>query len=536
MRINIKLKEIAAGSASIIFLFTADVKGSELHQEDGILSNHSAEYVRTLNRNTSTDPDAAFYNPAGLAFMQDNGLYLSFSTQTYYVKKTHSMDFYALHKLDTEPEPVAPPHKQPWFRDCLPDEYFATLTAPALPGFDIIWKEDKWAAFLDIAVMQAALDFTYPRGLGVIDWGNLLCKETPMTTTHLIQYTRNAEATRNEMYIGITAGGAYELADWLSAGGGIRVIHAQGNMKVKVSNINYIENAGSGDVPSYPAPSESSWDIDTDTSGIGYGVILSTHLRPGGLISIFKGLEASFRAEYYLPMELEKKTNKFLAPTLIEQSGNLNIFKDGSAGKDMAYTKGNGSKTLKVTYPTTVNFGLSYLLFDWINLLSSAQISLRQARDLDGREKDYNMGYQVGGGVEFITSPKVTLSAGYLYNDFGIKPNKRTEADPLLSSHQIGAGACFHVDDTIDVNVGGFYQIFIPATSYTTEYINVSEPTNSYIRRDYDETRYSLSIGVTYKMLDGKQDNEVKKKDDDKKPDSEKVRSKGGSKRKELKA
>ncbi|HRS62735.1 MAG TPA: hypothetical protein P5554_06055, partial [Spirochaetota bacterium] len=68
---------------------------SELHQEDGILSNHSAEYVRSLNRNTSTDPDAAFYNPAGLAFMGGRGLYISVSTQTYYVKKTHSMDFYA---------------------------------------------------------------------------------------------------------------------------------------------------------------------------------------------------------------------------------------------------------------------------------------------------------------------------------------------------------------------------------------------------------------------------------------------------------
>jgi long-subunit fatty acid transport protein len=110
-------------------------------------------------------------------------------------------------------------------------------------------------------------------------------------------------------------------------------------------------------------------------------------------------------------------------------------------------------------------------MFDRIKLLSSAQISLRQNRDLGGREKDYNMGYQAGGGVEFILSPKVTLSIGYLYNDFGIKPDKRTEADPLLNSHQIGGGALFHIDENTDLNIGGFYQVFIPATAYTKEYV-----------------------------------------------------------------
>jgi len=488
---------------------------SELHQEDGILSNHSAEYVRSLNRNTSTDPDAAFYNPAGLAFMGGRGLYISVSTQTYYVKKTHSMDFYALHKLDSQALPQRPPHKQEWFRECLPDEYMAELTAPALPGVDIVWKEDGWAAFLDIAVMQAATDMTYRNGLAVLDWGTLLSEETAMTEgTHLIQYNRNAEAIRNEMYIGITLGGAYEITKWISAGGGIRFINAEGNMKIKMSNITFVEDDGSG--PNFkPMPDEEdSWDIETETKGFGFGVIAGTHLRPEPLLSLLKGLDFSFRIEYYPAMKLEKNAKRFLIPTLIEKSGKANIFKDGSDGKEMEFSQGVGEKYLKVTYPTTLNFGLSYFIFDWIKILSSLQISLRSMRDLGGREKDYTNGYQAGFGFEFILNPKVTLSIGYLYNDFGIKPDKRTEADPLLSSHQFGCGAAFTIDENLTLNIGAFYQYFIPATAYTTEYVNVSEPTVSYLRKDYDEMRYSFSAGITYRLAFSSEEKKVEKKEE----------------------
>lgn len=520
----------------ILILLSIDAAASELHQEDGIMNNHSAEYVRTLNRNTSTDPDAAFYNPAGLVFMPQNGLHISFSTQTYYVKRTHSMDFYGLQKLDTESIPGTPPHKQVWFRDCLADEYPAELTAPVVPGIDIVWKQEQWAAYFDISVMQAATDMTYPDGLAVMDWGNLLSVETGMTpTTHLIQYSRNAEAIRNEMYIGLTAGGAYKLTNWISAAGGLRFIHAEGNMKVRMDNINFIKD-DAGTISIFSPDTENKWDIDTDTSGYGFGLILSTHFKAEPLITILKGLEVSFRYEYYPGMELEKKTNRFIAPELIEKSGNLNIFKDGTPGKEMNYSEGNGEKKLKVTYPATLNFGLSYLMFDRIKLLSSAQISLRQNRDLGGREKDYNMGYQAGGGVEFILSPKVTLSIGYLYNDFGIKPDKRTEADPLLNSHQIGGGALFHIDENTDLNIGGFYQVFIPATAYTKEYVNVSEPTMSYLRKDYDEKRYSIAIGITYRILDNSKPEEAKVKTEENKPDKGKSGNKKKSKTKKINA
>ena len=521
MRKSIKYKQLQPLAIAAILFISIGGTADELHQEDGIMTNHSAEYVRTLNRNTSTDPDAAFYNPAGLAFMTNNGLHISFSSQTYYVEKKHSTDFYAL-KKDSDPA-EAPPHAQSWFRGNYPEEYSAKLLAPVLPGFDLIWKQDEWAAYLDIAVMQAAIDMTFEDGLGVMDWGNFLVYETEFDPSkqNLELYSRKARAVRNEMYLGFTVGGAYEITDWISAGGGIRIIHAQGNMKLKMTGINFV----SEDIPSspnYTITSLEDWNIDTDTEGLGYGFIFSTHFKPEGLVSLLKGFEATLRIEYYTPMELKKKTNKFLVEGPLEDSGNLDIFKDGSPSKEMTYVNSNGSKTLKVTYPATVNFGLSYMFFDRLKLMSSSQLSFRQYLDLDGREDAYNMGYQAGLGAEFILTPAITLSAGYLYNNFGIKPEERSEADALLNSHQFGGGVLLHADSNLDINIGAFYQYFIPATAYSVKYVEVTRPTYSYLKKEFKETRISVCIGATYRLFSsekssGRKDDENVKDSDSRK-------------------
>lgn len=514
-----KIKLLKAALVLAAAIHGSSAYATELNQEDGILSNHSTEYVRTLNRNTSTDPDAAFYNPAGLVFMTKDGLHISFASQTYYVHKEHTLDFYGLKKGTDAIK--APPHKQSSFLGTLQDEYGATLTAPCLPGLDIIWKQDKWAVFFDLAVMQAAMDMTFGDGLAVLTWGNLLAFETGFDpdTRNFVSFSMDAEAVRNEMYIGITLGGAYEFMNWLSAGGGLRIIHAQGNMRVKIKDVHYCTADDIMNPAELTISEGDEWDLDTDTEGLGFGIILSTHFRPEGLLPALKGLDATMRFEYYLPMELEKTTNSFEAPASIEQSGNLDIFKDGSAdpafNSGAGYGHGNGSKILKATYSPTLNFGFSYMLFDWIKLLSSFQLSFRQMRDLDGREKDYNTGFQAGLGVEFILTDKITLSTGYLYNDFGIKPECRTEADMLLSSHQLGAGGKFNVDENLDINIGAFFQYYLPSSTYYVKYVHVTEETWSYLRKDFDEVRYSVSISATYRMFSSDPDSGDSNKDTD---------------------
>jgi long-chain fatty acid transport protein len=486
-------------TAVVMALITVPLSltASRLHQEDGIFPNHSAEYVRTLNRNASTEADAAFYNPAGLAFLKGNGLHVMFSSQTYYARKEHSMDYYAI-KYDTDPY-VQTFHTRSDFESRLPDKYFAETTAPSLPDLDVIWKANRWAAYFDLSVMQAANDMTFSDGIAVMDYGNLAAQETSlaMAVTDILQgYDRSAEAVRNEMYIGVTLGGSYRILDWLSAALGLRYINARGNMKVEVTNISFTVN----NVTTY-LPPESEWDLETDTEGHGFGVIAGTHFKPGNLYSFLKGLDVSLRYEYYFPMELRKTTRSFKAPSVLEASGQLDVFKDGSQGEDMTYAHGNGSETLKVTYPQSFHIGMAYTVLKNLKVETSGELTLRQYRDLGGREDDYGFGYKAGVCVEWGFHSKIKASLGYLYNDFGIKPDKRNEADQLLSSHSIGGGLGIEVDRNITMSVGMFYMIYQPETVQYIEYTNVSAPTWHAIEKDYDERRFSVAFGITCRFL-----------------------------------
>ncbi|MDA3881538.1 MAG: hypothetical protein PF436_14200, partial [Prolixibacteraceae bacterium] len=66
-------------------------------------ANQSTQYIRTLSRNASTSIDAAYYNPAGLAKL-DNGLYLSIHNQSIFQTKTITNDFYLLNQNTFEGE------------------------------------------------------------------------------------------------------------------------------------------------------------------------------------------------------------------------------------------------------------------------------------------------------------------------------------------------------------------------------------------------------------------------------------------------
>jgi long-chain fatty acid transport protein len=466
---------------------------SRLNQEDGILPNHSAEYVRLLNRNASTSPDAAFYNPAGLAFLEAPGLWVMFSSQTYYAKRVHEMDYYGL-DVDGGGN-RATSHTADSFHGRLPNRYFAETLAPVLPDLDVVYKDDGWGVFFDLSVMQAAPKMTFPEGLAVMDWGNLAALETGYYATDdkVLVFTRDAKAVRTEYYIGGTVGGAYRVLDWLSAGLGLRYIHAQGNQYIRIKNAAAVTEAS--DLADPERLALEDWQIDTDTQGHGFGLILSVHARP------WRRFDVALRYEYYAPLTMEKETKTFLAPEAVESSGDLNIFKDGTPGDDMEYLAGNGERTLKVTYPQTVSLGIAYGLLPGLRAEASGEVSLRGQRDLGGREQDWGVGYRLGAGLAWELWPGLEASAGYVYNDFGIKPSRRTEVDPLLTSHTIGAGLGVEVDERLTLSLGGCYSVFVPEKVYTTEFTDVTAPTVHYVAKEFDEKRLSVGIGITYRFL-----------------------------------
>jgi long-chain fatty acid transport protein len=520
-------------TASLVSFVIDRAMADQLHQEDGILPNHSAEYVRTQSRNASIDADAVFYNPAGTAFMEKQGLYIMLSLQGLYDKKDSSFQLQAGAQTKVGPLgslfPWSPSTHlgQPLFyttnnKYLVPKRYPGEVITPD-PDLDIVYKGKNWSVFLYEAITQSAglSGLEYKNGVPDLDRDIMILNESvvhqaglgyipPFTTL-----IRKNNAKRDELYISGTIGGSYTFFNWLSAAIAYRFIY--GSTKQVISQIPWVvhyANDGFVDPGLFNAPVY----ISTSTYGSGYGIILGFDFKP------LESLNIGLRGEYYFPMILTKKTNKFLANPIFVQSGQLNLFADGIAPMiinskifegtlvgihsidfgimDPRYLKLIGKK-VKTTYPPSVHIGVAYNILKDLKETTSANITFPRARDLDGREKYYKpVGFRIGQSIEYTLFDMIIVSAGYSYNDFGIRNSHRTETDELLNSQTIGAGCTIKAPEWMDVTVSGFYSIFRPQKVTTIDAIRsyvltgVAEGVNMWVKKFY-EHQWGIALGIT---------------------------------------
>ena len=85
-------------------------------------TNQSADWVRLMNRNASTDIDAVYFNPAGLTHLND-GLSFYLSSQTVYQTRTITSDVATLNS----------------------DTFEGTTFAPVFPNFYVAYKMGDFA-------------------------------------------------------------------------------------------------------------------------------------------------------------------------------------------------------------------------------------------------------------------------------------------------------------------------------------------------------------------------------------------------------
>ena len=156
--------------------------------------NLSADYIRTLNRNAATDmADAAAFNPAGTAMMQD-GLYLK--ADAIYLWKDYSNQlpstpaFFNYGTLDSEEPSI-------------------------IPGLFAVYKQDRWATFFGVTV---------PGGGGKVDFKDGNSRTVLLGVGYAGAFgapTGQQHIEAESHYIGYSLGGSYQIFDSLSIGGGV---------------------------------------------------------------------------------------------------------------------------------------------------------------------------------------------------------------------------------------------------------------------------------------------------------------------------
>ncbi len=494
----------------MIILNLPKAYASLLVSEEGIAPGRSAEFVRTQSRNSSTDADAVYYNPAGLAFMASGGIYIMVNSLNSYLQKNSSIGlwgFQGINAVNNFNSPVSNRYQSPTM-------YLSTSIVAMPSDLGIIFKRDNWSIFFNISTLHGQPGATYTQGASLAD--RLLVAYNDVLASQIGQQLANVYSKsylkRKELHIGATVGGSWAMLNWLSGALAVRYINIQSNTRISQTPLAALFTNGSA-ANNFQVPT----DINTDVRGQGAGIIAGLDFKPIESITI------GVRVEYYPPIVLFKKTNKFITNPVLAQTGQLNIFLDrimpivlndrsnpnglGNIFNIMTMDSGslkNIGNKVKATYPPSFSAGFGFRPISAIKLDTSADLTFPQARDLDGRENNWTfIGYRVGQSIEWRITPWVVISAGYSYHDFGIKQSRLTDYDDLLASHTIGAGCTLRPFEFLDITAASSYSFYGKSKNFFYEIINSTLLGNrfQYVQawsQKLSRNEWCVSLGVTF--------------------------------------
>jgi len=337
--------------------------------------NWSAEWVRSLNRNSATDSaDAVAYNPAGVMKM-DNGLYLNVTGQ--YALKDYSNTFLGTEYNTDEPDFV--------------------------PSLFALYKNDKWAVYGAVTIVVAGGKINYEQGdtttFGLAQQiiASATLPSPPYPPGIPAFDTLVSHHIEGEAYsIGYTIGGAYKINDMFSVSLGARYVDASREFKGNASLV--------GNAP------QTTLGVDYEETGNGWGGIIGVNVTP------LEALNIGLRYETKTSIDYSTHVNQ----------DDIGIVTEGfKRNRDLPALLGLGV-SYKFTPKIRVEADLTYYFnedADWTDNPVTAA---------DETQKDN--GYDIGIAFEYTFNPKWKASVAYMYTNTGIDPDNMSIETPELDA------------------------------------------------------------------------------------------------------
>jgi long-chain fatty acid transport protein len=421
--------------------------------------NQSIEFSQDLNRNASTDADAAFHNPAGLAFLPTDGLYLGGGNQ-----------FIAQDRAIGEANPLLQSQGR--------SEYQGTIQVPLFPTVHAAYKTGDLTFFAHggplggggegvydqglpkfdnlilgfangvAAQVKAAVDTGYQRQLAA---AGLAGMHVTNNATATLQYQRDLSFTGNEMTLGGTVGAAYKVLPNLAVSGAYRLSYArnayQGTARVKSLGVAYQGSQGAapagisgGSIDTLLTAQtnhvlDSLWrDVEVDVVGTGmaHGAVVGLDFMPT------EDWNFGVRFEWNGQMELENKTATLKAPDALLPY--LAPYADGARAK--------------ITEPMVLAGGVAWNGIKDLTLQSSWTYGFDEMVDHDGKEADYHNSLFAGLGARYQMTRRIEGAVGYAY-DWAFKGDAaRDEIDPDIPFHFVAVGCKVQATPRLKVHAG----------------------------------------------------------------------------------
>ena len=428
-------------------------------QAGGLMTNtnYHIAFDRMMARGASFEIDAAYSNPAGLAWGHE-GWQLSLNFQ------------------------------KPWqFRDINANitgvgehMYEGKASAPIVPALFASYKHDRWAVSAMIGIVGSGGFVEYKEGVPMF---NVLL-QSMLTTNGLTpdQYRLDSEMKGKQYIYGGQVNFTYKILDCLSAAVGLRANYYDGYYR---GHVKAIEHPMFGDV--------AKLLLDVDQKGWGVTPIISLAYHQGPLT-------LTARYEFRTKLNPKNETNILdagLGATVVEYMTKADP--EGTPAKLAALQQQLGAYTAPYQDGARTRYDMPALLsiaagYEFTPKLRATLeyhfFDDKHAKMANNRQEELKHGTnEFLAGVEYDINDKFTVSCGAQRTDYGLSDSYQQDTSFACDSWSIGMGGAWNINEKVRLNAGYFISLY---SDYT-------KPT-AYGSETFSRTNNVIGVGIDYKF------------------------------------
>ena len=438
------------------FLLMLTMASATLAAEAGGLmtnTNYHIAFDRMFARGATTEIDAAYSNPAGLAWGHE-GLQLSLNFQKPWQNRDIETDIPNFLMVGNN----------------FHQKYNGKASAPIVPALFASYKQDRWAVSTMIGIVGSGGFVKYDEGVPMftVPITTMLAQKGVMPGT----YAMDAQMEGKQYIYGGQLNFTYKLTDFLSAAVGMRVNYYDGYNRGHV-----LANMGGTELVSL--------QLDCLQKGWGFAPIVSVDFHQGPLT-------VAARYEFRTKINTENDTKELSATVT-----GMTPAQVAAAFGEKTAPYMDGVKT-RYDMPSLLTVAAQYEITP--KLRAAAEYHFfddKNAKMANNRQDELEHGtHEVLLGAEYDVNDKLTLSLGGQRTDYGLSDNYQTHTSFACDSYSLGCGAAVNLNEKIRLNVSYFCTLYSDYKKEQTNYQSLPFTGSD----TFSRTNHVIGLGIDYKF------------------------------------
>ncbi len=443
-------------------------------------TNQHAAFLRMLSRGATFEIDGALSNPAGLAFLPNDGFHMGLSVQSAFQTRNIDASFYTYNGIAmnngspvmVDGKPVPTKSDNPFNK-----YYKGKAAAPVIPSVFAAYKKGDWTISGFFAITGGGGKASFDDGLPMFDaaamagifQGSIPGHLTPGVQSPLVtpnMYDINSAMDGKQYIYSLQLGLTYKINDWLSAFAGGHMNYFTGGYKGFL-NAHLKEAYGGGEL--------MNLELDCDQTGWGLTPVL-------GVDAKFGKFNIGAKYEFKTNLNIENKTNNLKYPDSAESL--VGSYKDGvNTPNDIPSML---SVAVAYEFLPVLRASVEYHFYDD----KKAGMAGDKQKYLTKGANEYLM------GIEWDVTKQLTLSCGGQITDYGLSDDFQSDTSFSCDSYTLGVGAKVKLSERAALNVGYMWTTYEDYTKTSKNYSGTGLPgTNVYSR-----TNKVFGLSIDYRF------------------------------------